>query len=293
MKHVFILGNPRSGTSLFRIMLNHHPALIAPPECGFAHWLLPKYNDWSAADFNDGRLNDYVTDVTQSKKFSTWNVAASVLKDKITELEPINYAQLVTAVYLAYKSDTSDVKAVIDKNNYYIHHLHDLITIWPDAVFFHVVRDVRDVACSYRELKNLNSFSKFKPDLPHDISEIANEWQTNNINILEFLSGLNDRTKYIRVKYEDLVTDNEATLTKVVNYLGIPFSSKMERYYENKHSELGEPVETIDWKRRTVQEPDISRVGRFKGILTKHELQVIEQSCHDLLSEFGYTLSLQ
>ena len=37
MDKVFILGNPRSGTSLFRLMLNSHSMINATPECGFLH----------------------------------------------------------------------------------------------------------------------------------------------------------------------------------------------------------------------------------------------------------------
>ena len=39
----FILGNPRSGTTLLRLMLNNHPSVAVPMECGFAVWLHDSY----------------------------------------------------------------------------------------------------------------------------------------------------------------------------------------------------------------------------------------------------------
>lgn len=43
---IFILGNPRSGTTLLQLMLACHPRLAVPPECGFALWLYDRYGDW-------------------------------------------------------------------------------------------------------------------------------------------------------------------------------------------------------------------------------------------------------
>ena len=50
MSFCYILGNPRSGTSLFRLMLNAHPEMVAPPECGFIQW---NHDLFKAADFKD------------------------------------------------------------------------------------------------------------------------------------------------------------------------------------------------------------------------------------------------
>jgi len=44
---IFILGNPRSGTTLLRLTLACHPQLAVPAECGFALWLHGRYRDWT------------------------------------------------------------------------------------------------------------------------------------------------------------------------------------------------------------------------------------------------------
>ena len=41
----FIIGNPRSGTTLVRLMLNNHPDVVVPPESGFSLWLAEDYSN--------------------------------------------------------------------------------------------------------------------------------------------------------------------------------------------------------------------------------------------------------
>ena len=45
MKELFIIGNPRSGTSLLRLMLTCHPEIVIPPESHFFLWLEEKYGE--------------------------------------------------------------------------------------------------------------------------------------------------------------------------------------------------------------------------------------------------------
>ena len=46
----FIIGNPRSGTTLLRLMVNAHPKATVPPECGFALHLADDFSSRSSYD---------------------------------------------------------------------------------------------------------------------------------------------------------------------------------------------------------------------------------------------------
>ena len=102
LKHFFILGNPRSGTSMLRLMLDCHSAISVPPECGFLLWLYPKYNNWNSNCLNSNVLNQFINDVSQSRKFETWKINPSQLKTKILDIKPKNYEELSRCVYLSY-----------------------------------------------------------------------------------------------------------------------------------------------------------------------------------------------
>ena len=51
----FVVGRPRSGTTLLRMLFDAHPDVTFPPECQFIVNLYPKYknvNPWKEEDLN-------------------------------------------------------------------------------------------------------------------------------------------------------------------------------------------------------------------------------------------------
>lgn len=283
-KFAFILGNPRSGTSLFRLMLNAHSHIIAPPECGFMQWWYEKYKDWSAIDNKTQRLEEFLDDLFTSKKIETWQLNEEELYSIIRNEQPVDYNELTSCVYLAYGVKRERAKLLVDKNNYYIHHLDWLKQMWPNAMFIHLVRDGRDVACSYRGVHKLKTTSNFKPQLPQCIEEIAEEWTQNNHRIESEISNF----AYHLIRYEDLVQMPEQSLKKVCHFLGLSFEKSMLSYYELKDDSSIEPKETLDWKRKTREMPDTKRIGQFRQLLSKSEKTNFEKISEKQLKLYGY-----
>ena len=67
----FILGNPRSGTTLLRLMLDAHPKMTVPPECGFIVWFYDKYKSWSDSDKSTLNIQMFIEDLQTAKKISS------------------------------------------------------------------------------------------------------------------------------------------------------------------------------------------------------------------------------
>ena len=285
---LFILGNPRSGTSLFRIILNNHPNIVSPPECGFSEWLYSDYRNWCKEDINSNKLELFIKDLSHCKKIETWNLDYTKLKELIIDEEPNNYSELTYCVYLLYCNDYEGIKIISDKNNYYINQIERLNDIWPEAKYIHLVRDGRDVACSYFSMNELKTESKYKPDLPQSISHIANEWKNNNKNIEQI--RINFDSKYLFLRYEDIITNSMEHLKKVCDFLEIPYSETMLNYYKNTNTKLMEPEETLDWKRKTREAPDKKRIARYKSDLTDSQINEFIGIAGKTLVRYGYDL---
>ena len=290
MDKVFILGNPRSGTSLFRLMLNSHSMINATPECGFLHWWYKKYADWDSSCISSNRLDEYISDLESSKRIEDWKMDYALLKAKIVQENPENYAKLGELVYTFYGEQKGKyAKVIADKNNYYINHFNDLKEIWPDAKYILVVRDGRDVACSYLNMEKLITNSPYKPYLSTDIKTIAKEWLTNNQNILSFSESLNN-SQFMVIRYEDFVTDSALYLTKVCNFLGLNFESNMLNYFIKNAKEHDEPLSSLDWKKKTLEKPDKDNIGKYKIELEKESIEEFNAIAKEILQKFNYEI---
>ena len=286
---LFILGNPRSGTSLLRIMLTSHPRICVPPESGYIQWWSNKYGYWSKENSErEADVAGYISDLRTSKKIETWNLDYQNLKKLIMEERPASYAELsLLAIDQYARQQNKSVAIAGDKNNYYISHLELLKSIFPQGKFLGIIRDGRDVACSYKAMQDVKTESKYKPNLPFEISEIAKEWQSNNDRILNFLETLPEANAMV-VRYEDLINDTINVLASICNFLDIGYSEEMLSYAtKNKHHSL-EPAELLAWKTKTLEEPDKNNIGKYKSELKQNEIESFERIATAMLERFHY-----
>ena len=94
---IFILGNPRSGTSLLRLMLHSHSQICIPPESHFFLWLEEKYKDW-----NIELLDVFVDELFQSTKFETWGMDKHSLALHLANPCPNSYSEVIAIIYKYY-----------------------------------------------------------------------------------------------------------------------------------------------------------------------------------------------
>ena len=281
--------SPRSGSSLLRIICDSHQKLSVPPESGFIEWWYQKYKSWNVLDSkNSEKINQFCIDLESSKKFETWNFDLNLFKDLISKETPSNYSQLLMLVYISFGLQRGkNILAFGDKNNYYIKKTKLLNELFPNAKYIHIVRDGRDVATSYMAMKNLVTASSYIPKLPYKIKDIAIEWHKNNQNLITFFKSF-PKNKVLIIRYEDLILQLESECKKITNFLNIPFDKNMLNYY-NINKELNiEPIETLDWKRKTLEKPDVLNIEKYKDLLSKEEIGIFNSIAKNTLNHFDY-----
>ena len=177
-QNIFIIGNPRSGTSLFRMMMGSHSSIVVPPECGFIQWWFKTYGSWTIENSKSkANTKAFISDLKTSKKIETWELDYVELENLISTKNPKTYKELTSLVIQQYAIQNGKTASVLgDKNNYYIDYLELLNSIYSDAKYLIIVRDCRDVVCSYLNVNKLTSNSKYKPKFPKTVREISLEW---------------------------------------------------------------------------------------------------------------------
>ena len=286
---LFIIGSPRSGTSLLRLILTSHSQILIPPECGFIIWLHRRYADWQLTD-NDtqSRLGSFLDDLFLCKKYDTWMLDRSIIEEQIALHRPENYAELCAVIYIAF-GIKSRKRCVIwgDKNNFHLNHLEELHCLYKNARFLHIVRDGRDVACSYREVMVAKSNSPYAPNLETNITNIALEWSANVMKIDSFIS-LKQQESCMTIRYEDLVLQPISSVKNICGWLGMPYEAGMLDYYKHNKNKKIEPDLTMDWKMRTLQPISDDTVGRYANLLSNKEQEEFSTVAARALRRFSY-----
>lgn len=285
---VFIIGNPRSGTTLFRLMLTCHSNICIPPECG---WLIGMYAKWgSRCVYNKQEVEKFVEDIQNPsvRKFKTWNLDVERLKKEL--LYSSSYKEAASRIYrLFMKQYQSNKNRWGDKNNFFLHHIDTIDELFPDALFIHLVRDGRDVACSYRDLKNMKG--EYAPRLPFVVGDIAHRWK-DNLEVIHRSLGDIDYRRSMILRYEDLVSNPSESLKNICDFLDESFSpieeESMLSFFVRNEKEKLEPDETMGWKKLTKKPLTDSRVGRWRKELTEEEQKLFSFIAGKTLLRYGY-----
>jgi len=285
----FIIGNPRSGTSLFRLLLTSHSDIHIPPESGFMIWWQRVYNDWNW-DADNQKLDAFLDDLFNAKKFEFWELDREPLSRTIKANKPDNYAALSRLIYEHHSEKAGKKNALIgDKNNFHLNHIAELDALYPDAKFVHIIRDGRDVATSYMDMSKIDSTSDYRPRLPSSAADIGQEWRKNIESVRSGFSKLpSERT--LEIRYEDLVLETEKTLTGVCEFLGQTYEPAMLDFYMKNQARKLEPDEFMAWKARTRGQIDSSAIGKWKN-LPQDDIGIFEKICGDILTTYNYELS--
>src|SRR5690554_3821288 len=261
----FVLANPRSGSSMFRLMLNAHSNITVPPESGFALWYADMY--YGLDRYDQKVYESFADDVFRAKKFDMWGVSRDQLLKAIIKNKPKSYIGMVDSIYEAYARVKGKESTIFgDKNNYYIEHIDLIEKYFPDSKMIFLFRDGRDVVVSYKNIDQGTINSNYAPKLSKDVEVIAKEWSDN---VRKFLSVIERNANTIAVKYEELIANPKSELSRVLNFLGERFEEKTLRFHEFND----EPKEFLQWKSKTLEGVDAQNVNKYKKYLNSQEVK--------------------
>ncbi len=286
---LFIIGNPRSGTTLLRLMITSHPQILIPPECGFAVWWHNKWQNWDKMNQDiDKKIDLFLFDLFESKKIDTWDLSKDDLRRYLIEKSPASYPELISSIYIYYGiTIQKDPKLWGDKNNFYLNHIPTIRSMYPNAYFLHIVRDGRDVATSYKKLKFARIKHQYAPQLSDDIEQIAIEWKEALEKIHAGLSECSQEHVF-EIRYEDLVRYPEKYLNKICSWLGIKYDPDMLKYHILNKEKTLEPRDFLMWKQKTLEKPMPQEIGKHKLELSPDEINEFENKSSKFLKHYGY-----
>jgi hypothetical protein len=155
--------------------------------------------------------------------------------------------------------------------------------MFPESPLIHVIRDGRDVVCSLLQMDWVDPATKKRFDYTTDVAAAARYW----VDTVEAGRSTADHPTasdlYHEVRYEDLITEPEATLRELFEFIGEPFNPCVLEFHHRKRELAGES------SAEQVSQP-IHRgsVGRWQRDLDDDECALVEEITGGLLLELGY-----
>lgn len=266
MRPVFIIGCPRSGSTMLGAMLGGHPDAICPPEAQFIIDCMPASNLSAAID-----ANAVLDDIVRHRRFRTWPFSL----ERRPQTVAMSYRSLIEWVIDQYAAahGRPAPKMWIDQS-ILVRHIWKLLQLFPDARFIHLVRDGRGVAASIIPLDWG----------PMGVLSAARHWIEHLAHGFAAEATLG-ADRIIRVHYESILTEPEATMKCLSSFLGIEFCPAMlvpaglalPAHTRYQHTLIGAPLDT-------------KRIGAWRHSLTKREIEIYEAVAGDLLPLLGYEL---
>ncbi len=215
---IFLVGPERSGTTVFRLMLDHHSQIAFHMEFEFAVDMIS-----DAGVFPD--VDTYCDRLKTSRPFLASYFSADT---------SLAYPDLINS-FLIQKRER-DGKRFVGATVHY--HFDRLLYIWPHARFIHLLRDGRDVARSRIGMGWAGNVWT------------ASKWWVNAELTWDRVCNLVASERRMEVRYEDLVLDPVENLERVCRFIGVPYEREMLDYPLTTTYSPPDPALVFQWREK-------------------------------------------
>ena len=267
----------RCGSHALRLRLNLSPDFYSPYPLHIVDFmpLIDLYGDLS----NDWSYFQLVLDLVglQNATMIKWDGIA-LDPNKIFEVieEEPRSPHRVAWEMLLQAGEKHQAKVVMDKSLDNVYYADELIDLFDDMLFLNVVRDPR---------AQVNSINRA---IIHDYDSILNtlSWVKAHEQAQAIATRYPDRI--LTIRYEDFLTDREAVLDQVCQFLGIEFlDSMMDVSNSNEAKNIA--VLSALWQTNS-SAPIPAYIDKFKQTMSIEEIEIIETIAKEYMNLYGYKL---
>ena len=249
---VFVIGSPRSGTTLLRLILDSHPRISCGEETHF--------------------LRDLEAVVGRN-----WELVATYGLPREWWIEHIR--ELYEAFQAEVLARSGKVRWA-EKDPTYTLHLPFIEELFPDALYLHLLRDGYDVVASFRDRWGYKSAAR----------AARTEW-ARYVTAARRLGTRLPQDRFLEVRYEELVADPDGQGQRIFGFLGEAWDPAVLEFDPTEHSAT-DRYQWFTAQRREAGGEDStiyrSRVGAGAASLDPVLRTILRRRHGPLLRELGY-----
>lgn len=268
----FFVGCGRSGTTLFRVIFDSHSRLSIPGESHVLDEILHRRHRYERNRF---RTAEFLNDVLGNESFlRNWSVPEGKLRSSIMRAPPRDTADGIRRLF-GFHAALAGKDRYGDKTPAHALRIPLLAEALPESRFVHIIRDGRDVALSYLDVRWG----------PRSIEEAALRWK-RFVGAGRRAAAALDPSRYREVRYEEFLRDPEGIVRSLCPYVDLEFESAMFNYFDRVDSVIHSSRHPESHQHLKL--PPTPGLRDWRSNMTKGDLEIFEALAGDLLSELGY-----
>ena len=265
----------RCGSHALRLRLNLSPDFYSPYPLHIVDYmpLVNLYGDLN----NDWSYFQMVVDLVglQNATMIKWDDVAldpvkifDAIKNKSRSPHRIAWEMLFQA------GQKHQAKVVMDKSLDNVYYGTELIDLFDDILFLNVVRDPR---------AQVNSINRA---IIHDCDPILNtiSWVKAHDKVQALIKKHPERV--LTIRYEDFLTNQEAVLYKICQFLGIEFLDSMMDVSSSKEAKNIAVLSAL-WETNS-SAPIPAFIDKFKKTMSTEDIELIETIAGEYMDYYGY-----
>ena len=198
---IFLIGFPRSGTTLLDTILRSHPSVEVIEE--------------------EPILGNFISSLNKTIN-ENFNNLKNIEENKIKEIRKIYFSNRDKFI-----KNKDNKKIYIDKMPLNIIHVGEIFRIFPDAKFIVSLRHPCDcvISCFMQSFKLNNAMANFLniEDAANLYNHVMKLWDKYNAVL---------SIKFHVVKYENIVSNFDKSVKEIMNFLDLPWSDNVFKFYE-------------------------------------------------------------
>lgn len=276
----FIVSTGRSGTTLLRAILNQHPDLCIPPESDYLWRVIIEYQ----RNYKHHHWRDIVTlfcgEMARGQEYCGWDIQVKGFYFKAKKLphDQRSLAKLIDLYYQHYlQKHFPEALRWGDKTPHYLKYLPQLDAVYPNSQHLHIYRDGRDVVSSILKL----GWTK--------TPEAACDMWLQRIQAVRAYRQRDNPTKFLEIRYEDMVHQPEIIITKICDFLNIAYKPEMLEFHQNPGQFRGDAVRP-DLHPMLSQPISAKAIGKWRQALDNEQQAYVQERLAPTLTTLGYDL---
>lgn len=282
---IFIVGSPRSGTTLTAKILGRHSRVFMPAENHFFEDIYARRKELGSPDHPSAKNRIRERLVTLYGRYNQkeeQDRLDNLLADpKVRERLDSSFCDYKTILNTFMDIQLQGTKKARWGNNTPkdLFHINEILSFYPDAKFIVCVRDVRDFLLSYK--------TRWKATSEHHRSRLRELYHPvitsllwkSNVRRISALKTKIPKENMMIIKYEELVHNPEQIGRQVCQLIGEEFEPDMLNITTNNSSDQTESKGIFT-----------SSVGKWRGKLGNEEVFIAQWINRRELAELEYSL---